>query len=80
VNEYFNVSDIGEMLSNLVRHGQSHQIPIHYSEKRRSRGRPRKFLVMEKPVASEKNTIVDAELHTGPMVALGLLVPYNSML
>jgi len=49
-------------------------------EKPRSRGRPRRMSVVEKPVASEKNTLVDAELHTGPMVALGWLVPYKSML
>jgi len=37
-------------------------------EKRRSRGRPRKVVFLEDAVASEKNTIVDAESHTCPMV------------
>jgi len=37
-------------------------------EKRRSRGRPRKVVFLEEAVASEKNTIVDAESHTCPTV------------
>ena len=49
-------------------------------EKRRSRGRPRKFVVSDEGVASEQNTITDAGLYTDPVVALGWLVPYNSRL
>ena len=50
------------------------------SEKRRSRGRPRKVVVSDEGVASEQNTITDAGLYTDPVVALGWLVPYNSRL
>ena len=48
-------------------------------EKRRFRGRRAKSQSRRK-LSPQKNIIVDARSHTGSLVALRWLVPYNSML